>query len=269
MLSFACMKNMPRLAQILINSGANVNLKTEVSQTSNRGRCRGATPFWEACYRGSLECVQLLSKVPGIDMNARHFKGSTPFFTACTRAQHKIVRHLLSLEDGLIDYNACCIGDECALSLAIANRHISVTKILLADPRIQRKGWANTEGYNLMDMACYAGSVRLLKLLEAHGCDPPNNPEEAFKDGWGKYINSILTDRRALAEDYVREKYSCTLTCSYCQAIGSQDPTNGGRCAQCLRVWYCSQKCQRRDWKKSHKSICQQIVVADNQQQKP
>ena len=49
----------------------------------------------------------------------------------------------------------------------------------------------------------------------------------------------------------------CVLDSNHCNTCGKMD-TNLKKCGACGRSWYCSQDCQRKDWKE-HKKVCKAL----------
>ena len=60
------------------------------------------------------------------------------------------------------------------------------------------------------------------------------------------------------SEKHKSQTDAITIFCSYCGSSPSKDDKPFSRCSRCKKVYYCSVKCQKKDWKK-HKKVCKKV----------
>jgi ankyrin repeat protein len=258
LLDVACQFNLVLVLLCVLNrKEVDVNAYCNVSGDNK-------TPLYRACEMGNLECVKLLCQHPRIDMNLPSTRESVTPFEAAVFGGHKaVVKYLLNdIPDAVIDYNRTRAlsrrsGEfqKSPLMFSISGGNKAITKLLLAHPRINRK--PIEAGLNAMDYACYAGSLAMVQMLEAQGFPPPTSPKEASVVGRVRRDNGVLTERRAVLDDYVM-KDECK-PCSFCHEDYFRKELK--RCSGCLEVWYCGQKCQKADWNEHKPNCCKKIIT--------
>jgi len=73
---------------------------------------------------------------------------------------------------------------------------------------------------------------------------------------WFSHIRRVEDMAKAVKKEGKQLEYAA---CSFCGAPETQTLKHK-RCSQCKQVLYCSQDCQRNDWKKGHKHVCKQLA---------
>eukprot|EP01084_Bolivina_argentea_P188525 324526_1 len=61
-------------------------------------------------------------------------------------------------------------------------------------------------------------------------------------------------------------EYACSIYCSWCKVkrIESDDFLKKCKCKRCKSVFYCSERCQKKHWKQSHRLKCKATITANS-----
>ncbi|GJC88106.1 ankyrin repeat and KH domain-containing protein 1 [Colletotrichum liriopes] len=163
-LEIACEKGNQEIARMLLEVGADVNL---------RGH-RGRTPLYGASMNGHLELVRLVLQHEG-SLTIENISGLTPLNVASDSGHFEVVKLLL---DKGADIAVTDDDGWTPLNSASNNGHLEVVKLLLdkgADITVANKG-----GWTPLIAASDSGHFEVVKLLLDKGADIT----VANKDGW-------------------------------------------------------------------------------------
>lgn len=146
------------IVRILIDAGADVNAKNSA--------VNGYTPLHAACRHGHSDVARLLVDVAA-DVNARNLNGNTPLHVACRRGHMDIVRLLIKTG---ADVNAKGFGKNTPLHLACWVNHAGIAKLLLDyGAEVDAKNSAEENSPTPLRIASRPRCVKLLAVLIAHG----------------------------------------------------------------------------------------------------
>lgn len=157
-LCFACKNQNIELIQILLDSGADINI-VDYEQL-------GTTPLIIACQQGNTDIVRLLLD-SGANINLDCELGFTPLTNACAYEQIEIVR--LLVERGA-DVNLPCLEGENPLSVSIECENIEIIKILLKAPTININQIDDLDEPHLIK-AVLVGSNEIIEMLINSGAN--------------------------------------------------------------------------------------------------
>ncbi len=150
-LMYACGKNIPRMCQLLINNGADVNLVNDDR----------TPPLMIACYLGFTEIVTILLDA-GAKVNVQDIDGDTPLCLAIKKNHHEIVTLL-------INHGADAYFDEGALNLAIDYHNLEMIKTLLKTNIDINIG--NRDGVTPLMNASAQGNIEIVRMLIESGAN--------------------------------------------------------------------------------------------------
>lgn len=171
------------IARILLDSGANVNLK---DTSPNR-----ATPFLDSCKLGSFEMFKLLLAAGG-DVKARNGEGETGLFLAVQRNDPEIVSVLLKNPD--VDLNAFCHSGFTPLHAAVTLNYPQLVQMLLeagADPDAK----TSKQKASPFMVAVVSGNRRIMRIFARHlamACFKSKYMESS--DGDSEEVDDFETD---------------------------------------------------------------------------
>ena len=154
----ACYHGHPDIARLLLERGADVNVKNKWNDTS-----------LHVCWRDNIDSVVLLLD-HGADVNARNFNNLTPLHKACGSGRAVIAPILLLLLDRGADVNARDKWKQTPLHWACPYGHHDIARMLLdrgADVNARDKH-NNTP----LHVACFHGHPDIARLLLDRGADP-------------------------------------------------------------------------------------------------
>jgi ankyrin repeat protein len=157
-LCFACKNQNIELIQILLDSGADINIVDDEQL--------GTTPLIIACQQGNTDIVRLLLD-SGANINLDCELGFTPLTNACAYEQIEIVR--LLVERGA-DVNLPCLEGENPLSVSIECENIEIIKILLKAPTININQIDDLDEPHLIK-AVLVGSDEIIEMLINSGAN--------------------------------------------------------------------------------------------------
>ena len=158
-LYFAAQEGQKEIAELLIEKGADVNVKLE-SQTAKENGMGGATPLRGAVANGHKETAELLI-VKGADVNVKEDLGLTLLHFADTRE----IAELL-IAKGL-DVNAKCNDDGTPLHDAAAEGYKEVAELFIA--KGADVNTMSNKGETPLDWAIEEGHTETADLLRKHG----------------------------------------------------------------------------------------------------
>lgn len=139
-----------KLAQSLIDAGANLNIRNKF----------GETAIMLASYQGQTEMVKQLY-LKGAEIN---HGGWNPLLYAASGGHVETIRLLLNAE---VDINSTSDNGTTALMMAVRGNHSDAVSLLLhngADPSIK-----NEQGDNALNWAEKRDHQAIVKLLKSHG----------------------------------------------------------------------------------------------------
>jgi len=157
----------------------------------NAAMMQDTTPLMQASYYGHLEVVQALLAVAEINVNAATKQGQTALMGASFSGHPDVVRVLLAKTG--IDVNAAHNGGYTALHFAAEMGHLDVAHVLLTVPGININA-ADNEGYTPLYLAAVNGHREIVRALLA---DPRLDLTVRRNDGTPLYAD-ILTEYRDL-----------------------------------------------------------------------
>ncbi|KAH6934284.1 hypothetical protein HPB50_022864 [Hyalomma asiaticum] len=198
-LHYAVYGNKPEMLELLINSGADVNIRNKrkytpihVAVNKQHVRCvrvltnysgrldanaqdkYGDTPLHDAVEKKRLDILDLLLNVPTIDMNVKNKSGFNAFHQAAFKGNKHAVQRILSKKPEIADSKT---NDGCsALHLAVVNNNYSLAKTLLLQGRCT-VDLKNGKQQTALLLAVCSGFCDLVELLIEAGADV-NEPDE-------------------------------------------------------------------------------------------
>jgi hypothetical protein len=178
---------------------------------------RGSTAIFAAAELGRSKSIEVLLKA-GADKDAKNVEGETALMPAALNGRDKCIEVLLSAG---CDVNALANGGGSALYIAVFNNHIECVRKLVragADVSIQFPGGSLDDFIDTTDFV---------------------NDKDAMKAALRLPTSAAAATGEVCA--------LCATTLSVTKRL---------RCGRCLAVCYCSQACQRSDWKGDHKQTC-------------
>jgi len=143
------------VTQLCADSSLNLNWNHEQHER---------TPFWRACFSGSLTVVEFLLKLDRVDVNLPNYNGSTPFLIACQEHNLDVVRALLRSDR--VDPNRPDVAGATAFFVACQEGHLDIIEILLRAPAVD-VNLAKETGATPFFIACQKGRVETVSLLLA------------------------------------------------------------------------------------------------------
>lgn len=238
----------------------------------------GETALIHASAAGEENIVKLLLEHPDIDINARDRDGSA-LTAAADQGYETIVKLLLAVPT--ININALSKNGYTALQVATCNGHSAISKLLENQiAQLSRAAFeAITQKLPIKDALARLRSIHNQIGIDTIVDDKGNTPlDVACKYQLAEIIEYILIlsrDPQKLLERFPFEFLNPTSTsfryfidlaygtlkkrkktaeniniCARCQAADCQM-----RCSKCRQVYYCSDECQKANWK-IHKTQC-------------
>lgn len=202
LLMIACRTNNYKIVEILLNKGADPNIKTkfsgwfalmyaaEYSDTDiinlllekgadiNLKNDKGWNALCHSIYRSKIANAIFLTE-KGSDVNMRNDEGWTPLmFSVRNNKDPDILKFLLSIKENAVDINAAENKGKTALMFAAGESHhdssLENVKVLLeqgADINILDND-GNTALYHAVRLSDKTSSLETVKFLLDHGADP-------------------------------------------------------------------------------------------------
>ncbi|PWW74189.1 ankyrin, partial [Tuber magnatum] len=128
----------------------------------------GGLPMRYAVTHGRAKALGIMLDTSGVDVNEYLYEDVTLLHLAVEHRQTAVIQVLLARKD--IDINRPGLADDCTpLYHAVrwVDRSEDVTRVLLADPRVDVNCW-DTEFQTPLHVAADFGGEKLLKTLLAH-----------------------------------------------------------------------------------------------------
>jgi ankyrin repeat protein len=271
-LMIAVCRGCNKIAELLLAAGAD----KEASNST------GSTALLCAAQENHYKCVELLLTA-GAEKEAKTIRGDTALIFACQDGHAKCAEVLLKAG---ADPN---VTNEqgTALMAAAANGHVKCIELLLTAGAARET--TTVRGDTALVFASQAGHDKCIKLLLSAGC----NVNDFATDGNSALRQAVIFNHIECVRTLVRAgadvsiqfrgrslydivdlanvtinkdaiKVALRLPTSAAAASGevcalcatTLSATKRLRCGRCLAVCYCSQACQRRDWKGDHKQTC-------------
>ena len=159
----------------------------------------GTTPLIKAAEKGSLDIVQELMKVRGIDVNAAMIQDTTPLMQASYYGHLEVVQALLAAAE--INVNAATKQGQTALMGASFGGHPDVVRVLLAKTGIDVNA-AHNGGYTALHFAAEMGHLDVVRvLLTAPGININAADNEGYTPLYLAAVNGHREIVRALLAD--------------------------------------------------------------------
>ena len=143
--------NNPRILEVLVSSGADVNL----------GLIDGTTPLTRAAHDGSVEILKRLLQAPGILVDKQTTKHVTAIFYAVQQGQFEAARLLLEhgADPELAEENGVT-----PLHIACLHGRLEIVELLLnAGVDMEREAAGGYTGYETARLAGHQGIMRLIE----------------------------------------------------------------------------------------------------------
>ena len=189
-LMFACDGNRVEVAEALLEARADANWQRLANG--------GGSSLMYACANGNVETVQLLLRSPGLEVNATSGGSCSALMHACRGGHRAIVELLLTAAVGL-EVNHVSDERETALRIAEELDDVEVTRMLRADPRIDREA-----GVSSAVRQCAAAAIKavLLEVRRAAAAAAAAAAARAGEQQARACAATTLAARRAVAERY-------------------------------------------------------------------
>jgi ankyrin len=174
-LHFACFRGEPEIARLLLDCGAQVNVKSHKGETPLHLVSRGD---YDSLDDGVRVAELLLER--GTDVNALDKSGWTPLHSASNFGKHEIARVLLS-HGAKVNFNAENHSGETPLHIAsrCSQNGVRVAQLLLdggAGVNVQDKRHRSP-----LHAACYYGHFEIARVLLDHSARPEAEDDEGKK----------------------------------------------------------------------------------------
>mmetsp|Transcript_24250 Transcript_24250/g.29409 ORF Transcript_24250/g.29409 Transcript_24250/m.29409 type:complete len:457 (+) Transcript_24250:181-1551(+) len=157
MLHVAAQCGHAKVVALMVDNGADVNIQDD----------DGKTPLFVACSFNNVDVVQILLKVPGINLELGNNEGSRPLQFAAEAGYIKVVRMLL---DAGADIDAKGLNHQTALHEAVIGGHESIVRMLLSKGcDVELRDYKHK--YTPLHRAIVHGHQIILKLLLGSGAN--------------------------------------------------------------------------------------------------
>lgn len=105
-------------------------------------------------------------------------------------------------------------------------------------------------GYTILHMSLKTRNLASFRILVNAGAS--FNVQDRHGMTGYDYLDELNDGRFYLAQaEADARRAKCKTLCDYCGLAGADK-----RCSRCMGANYCSQYCQKKDWKRMHKKIC-------------
>lgn len=213
---------------------------------------RGRSAFNQALLT-NLNIAKMLANMPGINVNAQDEAGCNSLTNAAFAGNEKAVKFLLTIPE--IDVNHAQFNNgRNALQWAAVMGHENIVRFLLQAPNINLNAQDNW-GETALMLAAQEGHDSIAKLLLDATSIKINIQDKTGKTALmhATYTKNhwigLRQKKCEVIETLIKNKMGQLMFCQVCghEAIKY--------CAGCKKVYYCSDKCQKADWK-NHKKFC-------------
>lgn len=238
-------------------------------------------------YARNIETLKILLQVPGIDINIQDKKGRTAFMRAAYFAHYEMVKALLdvpgihiNMQDNFGKTALMSVGhgifvnqrrhfrinditqliknkiDELTRQAFKAIRSHDLATLSKITAQIGAHNITDILGNSLLDKAFQSNNQEIIMLVLQNAQDPrellasvPFEKTDPNSELFQYFMN--LAYGQDIALDSPKKHFPKGRVCHVCYKITDQI------CAKCKKVYYCSEQCQKKDWK-NHKHICKQ-----------
>lgn len=254
---WAASRNHESNIRLLLQNGVNVNIQDETGQTA----------LMSAAQCGYQKIVSLLLAVPDINMGLQDKTGKTAYIHAIEKNRQTIAALIKSKIDELIPAafeSVFAFASSKSISsfneaTSDAERQINLDKLKSIIAQIGVDNIVDEFGNTLLDKAFAINSPEIIIYLLQHAYDPQ---ELLSRFPFESISPSSLIFEYMMKLAYAHQQN--TLSSSASSKVSSRNKSRickmcgreaSERCAKCKKVYYCSEKCQKTDWK-FHKSNC-------------
>ncbi|MDB5825321.1 MAG: ankyrin repeat-containing protein [Herminiimonas sp.] len=191
-LQLATSSGQEELVRILLNAGANVNIRHATTRN---------TPLLLAAESGNTRIAEMLLCQIGIDLNAWNAEGETAIHLAVSNDDAELLQRLLDAGANVNIANP--VTSQTALMLAFTKDNAGIAKMLLRHPGIDH-GRMNEFGYAALHLTTFDNRPELVQCLLAAGtdvslptlCGAETALTIAIKAGNHKIVRMLLAQRR-------------------------------------------------------------------------
>lgn len=240
----ATRKGLPTIVALLLNNNAN----TEVLDD------RGFTPLHGATTLDHASIVRLLlAKKAAVDPKATvgAVKGNTPLHGAAQSGNVEIMELLI---DAGADVATCNDLGHFPLHYGAMIGNCKALRFLLSkipDKDAQFRKLCS-QGYSPLHWAVVKGFGEAAKILIENGADPEMPAGNGLTP-----LGIAAAQNHKLLEKFLKSVIKSRSGCATCAK--KKDECTLMLCGGCKIIYYCSQECQKADWKE-HKPICWKAV---------
>lgn len=197
---------------------------------------KGMNALMFAAEERHISLVTYLLSKPHIDINAQNYMGRTALIIAAQAGTVPIIAALLAIPH--IDVNIQDENGVSALMYAAKNSHKEVVQLLLRVPAINIEAKDN-DGNDALMLAKDSRGFQTIKILIKSKLEEVQTSAQSAK-------KETDSKKRKISDEQDISK-KCSICPKKCEL----------RCSGCKIVYYCSQACQKADWK-VHKQFCKQ-----------
>lgn len=209
----------------------------------------GYTALMISALSGCENIVKLLLAMPGININAQNKEGNTAFAIAIKQKHYPVAR--------LIGHKM----RELNVKAFQAIKHKNLKNLKSAIAQIGVDIVNDAEGNTLLDKACADDNQEMVEAILKHSNNPQELisriPFEATKPNsalFQYFVDLAYCEPVNHAGDF-SEAPSHSLESPKAMACAHCSQETIQFCGKCKKVYYCSEHCQKADWK-THKRNC-------------
>lgn len=216
---------------------------------------RGNTPLMIASYWGNINIVNILLAAPGISINVKDCRGRTAYIIAQDRKQ-RIIAEIIKQKTEALTSQA--FGILLSMGQPETNKNLILLKSI-----VEQIGddVVDADNNTLLDKAFLTNQPEIIFLLLNLSKDPRKQltrfPFEFVSPSsslFKYFFDLAFCESTTINSSKDKDDLDRTCKPKLCASCGK---VTTKFCVGCRKIYYCSDKCQKADWK-NHKLICKQ-----------